>query len=141
MKGTGIGEFIVEDRVYKYTKLAPIDALRFGTEVLKALGPGLIQLATKYQLKDKTTVGEALDIISPALETLEPDRLQPLLTTAFAHVYTSSNECLGDEASFNSWFQQYPSDLFRVGVTALYYLAKDFFPKLSGITAPTSFQK
>lgn len=127
----GIGKVKIGDNVYSLAALAPIEALRFGTECAKVLGPALVQFLSRYS-GEEMTLKDLLTQIGPALESLDPDRLLTLLNTVYTHTFTPTNENLGDEAVFNSWFQEHPADMFQVGFQVLYALAKDFFPRLSG---------
>lgn len=135
MSGTGIREFIVGNTAYKYTELTPIDALSFGTRCAKTIGPILSAL---FNALGNTTSGERttelMDALAPALDKVDDKKLEALLKECYSHVYTPGNECLGDEASFNSWFSERKHELFPVGITALIHLVKDFFPNLSDIT-------
>lgn len=139
MSNTGIKEFIVGDNVYKFTELAPVEALSFGTKVAKTIGPILGSvfsvLGNVQGGGDKTA--EFLEAIVPALDKIDEAKLEALLKECFSHVYTAGNECLGDEAVFNSWFRDNKADLFPVGLTALFNLSKDFFPKLSVTKMPS----
>lgn len=135
MVSTGINQVKIGEHVYSYTVLSPVEALRFGTEALKVLGPGMAKLATG-SLKTGDDVGSLVTSIAPALENLETEKLERLLKTVFAHTFTPTNENLGDEAAFNDWFQKNPHEMFQVGFQILYLLSKDFFPKLSGTTQP-----
>lgn len=138
MSTTGIREFIVGDNAYKYTELAPVEALSFGTKVAKTIGPilgsVLAVLGNASGGGDKTA--EFLEAVVPALDKIDEAKLEALLKECFGHVYTAGNECLGDEAAFNAWFRENKADLFPVGLTALFNLSKDFFPKLSAIKMP-----
>lgn len=135
---TGIKEFIVGDTAYKFTELAPVEALSFGTKVAKTIGPILgsvfAVLGNVSGGGDKTA--EFLEAVVPALDKIDEAKLEALLKECFGHVYTPANENLGDEAAFNSWFQDHKADLFPVGLTALFNLSKDFFPRLSDIRTP-----
>lgn len=129
---TGLGQFNVGDTVYKYDTLAPIDGLRYGTQCAKVLGPALaniLDVVTQWSA-DKMTIGDLATSVAPALATLDEDKVEGLMRTAFARVYTPRNECLGDEAAFNDWFSERQNEVFVVGVLAIYHLSKDFFPRL-----------
>lgn len=142
----GIGQFIVNDTVYKYTELAPIEALAFGAKCIKTLGPlmsglgGALSAVSKAS-QEKASEGAApsgaidateavLSALAPMLVNVDESRLMELFKECFGHVFTPQNECLGDEAAFNAWFMERKADLFPVGIVALIYLGRDFFPKL-----------
>ena len=138
---TGLGTFKIGEHVYKFEALAPIEGLRFGTQCAKILGPTLtvvLEVVSRWN-SEKMTIGEVVASVSPALGTVDEEKLEGLMKTAFARVYTPMNENLGDEAAFNTWFQDHMSDMFPVGLVAIYHLAKDFFPKLPA-TKPTPSQ-
>ena len=138
---TGLGKFTVGEHVYKFEALAPIDGLRFGTQCAKVLGPALtavLDVASRWNT-DKMTLGELVTTLSPALASVDEEKFEGLMKTAFTKVYTPQNENLGDEAAFNAWFREHPQEMFTVAVIAIYYLARDFFPKLPG-TKPTDSQ-
>lgn len=142
----GIGQFIVNDTVYKYTELAPVEALAFGAKCVKTLGPLMSGLGGALSAISKASAkaaeGEAapsgpidateavLSAIAPMLGNVDEARLMELLKECFGHVFTPQNECLGDEAAFNTWFMERKADIFPVGVAALIHLGRDFFPKL-----------
>ena len=141
MSGTGIGSFTVGTNTYKYEELAPIEALRFGVTVTKSVGPALAKLgeaaAGAKNAKDVTGIMEAF---GPALGMVDDNKLLELMHASFQHVYTPHNECLGNEAVFNSWFRTNKEDLYMVGLLSLYHLTKDFFPKALA-TAVQRYQK
>ena len=141
----GIGQFIVNDTVYKYTELAPVEALAFGAKCVKTLGPlmsGLGGALSAVSKASRASEGEAassgpidateavLSALAPMMGNVDEARLMELFKECFGHVYTPQNECLGDEAAFNSWFMERKADLFPVGIVALIHLGRDFFPKL-----------
>lgn len=139
--GNGIGEFAIGNHKYKYEELAPIDALRFGTQCVKTLGPAassLLALAGRIQGAAKAS--DVIESVAPALASIEEAKLEALLKVAYGHTYTPQNESLGNEAVFNGWFREHPHELFQVGLTALYMLAKDFFPK-PPVTVKTGFRR
>lgn len=129
---TGLSTFAVGETVYKYDLLAPVEALRYGTQCAKVLGPALASVMDVVQQfgSDKATVGELVASAAPALAAIDEDKVATLMQTAFKRVYTPANECLGDEAVFNDWFQARPHEMFPVGLLAIYHLSKAFFPKL-----------
>lgn len=129
---TGLGTFKIGEHVYKFEALAPIEGLRFGTQCAKILGPTLttvLDVVSRWN-SEKMTIGDVVTSVSPALGTVDEEKFEGLMKTAFSRVYTPMNENLGDEAAFNSWFQDHMPDMFPVGLVAIYHLAKDFFPKL-----------
>lgn len=130
MSGTGIGHFTVGEHTYKYTELAPVDALRFGAVVTKAIGPALAVLGdAASSASGASNTKDILTAFGPALGLIDEEKLLELINTALQRVYTPQNECLGDEVVFNNWFQQHKTDLFQVGLLSLYHLTKDFFPR------------
>ena len=63
----GIGKVKVGDSVYSFAALAPIEALRFGTECAKVLGPALVQFLSRYS-GEEMTLKDLLTQVGPALE-------------------------------------------------------------------------
>ena len=122
----GISSFTVGADTYKYVELAPLEAMRFGIKVAKALGPAVAKIGEAASGKDVASVTAS---IGPALATVDEETLDELLKTAISRVYTPVNECLGNQAVFNSWFKDRKDSLFTVSFMALFHLSKDFFPK------------
>lgn len=106
---------VVENVTYKVVPLDPMSALRYGTKVMKSVGPAFMS----------ATQGNIGDVLSAVSET----ELEAILQSAYAQTYTPKNECLGDPAVFNEWFTEYKSHLFVVGIQAVIALTRDFFPK------------
>lgn len=141
MSNTGIGSFVVGNHTYKYEELPPIEALRFGAVVTKAIGPALAVLGeAAVAATTAHTTKDILAAFGPALGMVDEDKLLELIKASLQHVYTPQNECLGNEAAFNTWFRANKEDLFPVGLLSLYHLTKDFFPKALA-TAVQSYQK
>lgn len=137
MANISLGKFVVNGSTYSYNKLPPIDAIRFGTQCVKILGPVL----SGRLLQVGGNPSELLDALGPALANLDSEALEGLLKTAYSYVYTPHNENLGDPAIFNTWFVNHPEDLYHVGLLAIYNLAKDFFPKLGDMLTPSNSPK
>lgn len=118
---TGMSEFKVNGRTYKFDILTPMDAISFGSRVLKAAGGALLSIC-----------GEASSVnykaIADALSSVDPEELSSLMREALNRVYTPEQEPLKNEAVFNAWFNKYPEDLFVAGVMAVFEQVRDFFP-------------
>jgi len=129
---SGFKTFSVGDTVYKYNSLNPAEAIYFGARVVQAFGPSLASLGVGVvEEKSSNQSNEAiLMAFQSALSSLNAKLVTELINEALAKCYTPKNESLADEATFNLWFTEHKDHLFAVGPLALFYLTKDFFPKM-----------
>lgn len=114
----------IEDQVYICNRLNPLDALDFGMKVVSLVGPvlqGVIEATKEDGVAEK-----AILHIGKALKDKE---VVPVLRQAIGQCFTSDNQALSDEVTFNKWFMQYPGHLFHLGALAVYHLARPFIPQ------------
>lgn len=113
----------INENTYCVEALAPRDALKYGPEVLNALGPslgGLVSLGTE---------GASLaDAFKSLFSGLEPDKVEVILDKAFKQCWTPQNQRLADAYTFDAWFMDHPEDMFELGVRAVWELARPFLP-------------
>jgi hypothetical protein len=117
---SGMGDFVVNGRTYKFDLLPPMEAIDFGSRVLKAAGGALISVCGEGPTDYKG--------IAEALSTVEPAELSAIMKEALGRTYTPEQEPLRNEAVFNSWFNRNPQDLFTAGAMAVFEQVRDFFP-------------
>lgn len=122
-----LGKFEVEDAVYKFRHLSPMEGLEFGSRVAKLIAPTLMGLGNGAKVAD----------IVKGLSAVDSSEMTDLIKEALGHCYTPESEALDNEAVFNHWFGEHPDHLFTAGVLAVYNLAKPFFPNklLTGLGA------
>lgn len=109
-----LNKFTVNDHVYKYRALNPMDALDYGSRVAKIVAPALAGGAD----------------LSKALSSgLDGKEVSALIKEALGYCYTPESEALDNEAVFNAWFTQHPDELFEAGIKAVYNLVTPFLPK------------
>ena len=123
---SGMGEFKVNGRTYKFDLLPPMEAIDFGSRVLKAAGGALVSICGEGEVH--------YDAIAKALSVVEASELSALMKEALKRSYTPEQEPLSNEAVFHSWFNQNPQDLF-VALWAEYSRTK-LHPATVGISVP-----
>ena len=129
MNHTGLGSFSLDDVMYRFETLNPLEAVRFGNRVFKVFGPALLSLAAAKK-DDGEAAGEGvLAALAPALSGFDDDKVSLLIEEALRRCYTPQNEALRDEVVFNRWFMEHPDQLYGAGLLAVWHLVKDFFPK------------
>ena len=117
---SGMGEFKVNGRMNKLDLLPPMEAIDFGSRVLKAAGGALVSICGEGEVH--------YDAIAKALSVVEASELSALMKEALKRSYTPEQEPLSNEAVFHSWFNQNPQDLFVAGALAVFEQVRDFFP-------------
>lgn len=106
-----LNNFTVNDHVYKYRALNPMDALDYGSRVARIVAPALAGGA------------DLSKALSSGVE------VSALIKEALGYCYTPESEALDNEAVFNAWFTQHPDELFEAGIKAVYNLVTPFLPK------------
>lgn len=137
---------------YALDLLNPLDAIAWGNRALSLFGPSLGKILgsiefEKLQGLDFSKMGlmevfgklQHLGAMTLAsCGELKAAEVSGIMTEAVQRCYTPQNESLADETVFNRWFREHPGDLYPLGVMALVYLVKDFFPSQL-VTAASGF--
>lgn len=130
---TGMGEFKANGRTYKFDLLPPMEAIDFGSRVLKVAGGALVSVCGEGEVK--------YEAIAKALGTVDASELSALMKEALKRTYTPEQEPLSNEAVFHSWFNQHPNDLFIAGMLSVFEQVKDFFPSGLSTAVQNSTQR
>ena len=153
MNNANIAFLSVGGKRYAVELLNPIDAIAWGNRVLALFGPALgkivgvidfeklegIDLSNMGVMK---VAGKLQSLVSMTLAScgeLKAKEVSDIMQEVIQRCYTPRNESLGDMAVFNRWFKEHQGDLYPLGIMALVYLVKDFFPSQL-VTAASAFQ-
>ena len=115
--------FSVNGRTYTVEQMNPSVAFRFGLDVAAAIGPALVSAMSGGG------AGAAAGALA-AIETtaLNTDKLAALSAQAWQYLIFPDNSRAKDALRFETWFGEYPADIFPVTVKAVWALVEDFFP-------------
>lgn len=128
---SGIKTFKVGKSVYSVEVLSPMEAIDFGFRVAAIAAPLMTFGATTEALHVKNgegTVALTQELVK-ALGAMNPKDVAELAREGLSHCFTPNNEPLSNPATFNSWFQEHPDELYVAGIQAVVSLVKDFFPQ------------
>ena len=154
MNQSNISFISVGGKRYAIDLLNPIEAISWGNRALSLFGPSLGKIVNsidfgKVQGIDLNAMGlsdvfgKLQGLIAASFSScgeIDSEKASSLMNEALQRCYTPQNESLGDVAVFNRWFRENPGDLYPLGVMALVYLVKDFFPSQL-VTAASAFQE
>ena len=138
---------------YAVDLLNPMDAISWGNRALALFGPALGKIfgavdfdkleGIDLEKMGLTELGGRIQgLVATMLAScgeLKHGEVSGIMTEAIQRCYTPQNESLGDAVVFNRWFREHPGDLYPLGVMALVYLVKDFFPSQL-VTVASKFQ-
>lgn len=126
----------VNTRPYSMEKPGPFDAIPYANRVFSLLGPILGDMAAAPE--------EGVDraaLIRGALSLLGTPEASALMQEALGRCYTAQNEPLHNMAVFNSWFRQFPEDVYELAARAVIELVKDYLPACFGGAAKALLQQ
>ena len=153
MNNANISFMSVGGKRYAVDLLNPIDAISWGNRALALFGPALGKVVASIdfdelegidlaKMKLMEVASKLQGLVSMALAScgeLKAKEVSDIMQEAIQRCYTPQNERLGNMEVFNRWFKEHPGDLYPLGVMALVYLVKDFFPSQL-VTAASNFQ-
>jgi len=146
----------IQDRKYGMRKMPPIKGSAFGIRVSSVLSKilsspnaktALLDIQSRFHglskaedtnnaavsTKDALTFGQTILML---LSDIDPNAVIDIIREAFSYEVYCDNKKLSDDVVFDEHFEQYPGDLYVVGIWAAYNHVKDFFTGLGdGIKA------
>lgn len=119
-----------------YSMLVPPvrKCMPFCTRTASLLGPVIAVLGEKSQ-------GDALEKLSKALSSVDPQKADALLTDAIQEsgLVDGNNQPLTG-INFDRYFDDHRADVYQVSLFCLWEIVKDFFPQL-GTLGPQALAK
>lgn len=125
LKDANLGSFVYNGIEYRYEVLPPVQALAYGARVTKVVGGALGAIA------DAMTNKKSLNL-STVFASTDPLELADLVKESLVKCSVQDSgrwREFSDEAFLNAYFQEHSEDLYMVGLSALWYQAKPFFPR------------
>lgn len=128
-------ELKVGTKTYYVQKMDFFSTLKLQMKTLNTFG-GLLSLSSVLFNEKKTLADLPDNFIGKICESVDAEKISELFPIIFKQIFTASNECLGDEAIREKWFEREENrgDVWLVFIGGLLELVGELLPSSLSIS-------